>query len=53
MVNYDDNKYKSRIRITPKDLDWIKKNKEKKSAAAFLEEIIEEFRKPNLFKRKK
>lgn len=50
---FEGNDYSARIRIKPVDLDWLKGNKDKKSAAAFLAQIIEEYRKPNLFKRRK
>ncbi len=39
-MNYDENEYKARIRLTLEDLKWLKENKGKKSAAGFLKEII-------------
>ena len=44
MYDYTESEYKKRIRITNEDLEWIKKNKGKKSAAGFLEEIIKQYR---------
>lgn len=38
------NKYKKVIRITEKDLKWIKKEKGKWSCAKFLEEIINNYK---------
>jgi hypothetical protein len=32
------------IRLTEEDYDWIRKNKGKKSAAGFLEEIIKQYK---------
>ena len=37
-------RFKKTIRITPKDLDWINKNKRSKSAAGYLEELIKIFK---------
>lgn len=52
--DFKDNEYTAKARIKPAQWDWIKQNKGKrKSAAAFLEEIIEEYNKPNLFKKGK
>ena len=43
--------FTERIRISPIKLDWIKKNKgQVKTAAAFLDQILDDFIKPNLFK---
>ncbi len=36
--------YKKTVGITEKDLEWIKQNKGKKSAAGFLELIIKEYK---------
>lgn len=44
MYDYAESEYKKRIRITDEDLEWIKKNKGKKSAAGFLEEIIKQYK---------
>lgn len=52
MHNWETSKYEKVIKITKEDLDWIKENKGKKSAAGFLKQILEEFKKPNLFKKK-
>ena len=41
---YENNKYKDKIRVTTNDNRWLKKNfknKGYKSAAAYLEEIID------------
>jgi hypothetical protein len=46
-------KYTKGIRLTEIDFDFIMENKSKKSAAGFLEQIILEYRKPNLFKNAK
>ncbi len=53
MYDSETTRFTKAIKITPEDLEWIKKNKKKKSAAGFLEYVIAEFRKPNLFKKKK
>jgi len=37
-------RFKKTIGITEKDYDWIKQNKYKKSAAGFLEEILNSFK---------
>ena len=50
--DFKNNIYTARIRLTPEDLNWIKENKGKKTAAQFLREIIQDFKKPNLFKTK-
>lgn len=53
---FAENEYKARIRIKPETLQTLKETYRKlgyKSAAAFLEEIVREYFKPNLFKRKK
>jgi hypothetical protein len=42
-MTYKDNKYTARIRVTPDNLEWLKKFKGKKSAAAFLEDIIKAY----------
>lgn len=45
MHDYEENRYKQRIRITPEDLEWLKRNKGSgKSAAGFLEEIIKKYK---------
>jgi len=41
---YEDNRFKDKVRITKDNLEWIKKNKQDKSAAAFLDQIINEYR---------
>lgn len=41
---YEDNKYTERIRLTKEDLEWIKQHKGKKSAAGFLEALINSIR---------
>ena len=46
-MNYDENEYKARIRLTLEDLKWLKENKGKKSAAGFLKEIIKEYKNAN------
>lgn len=43
-------RFKKIIALSEEHYDWIKEHKGKKSAAGFLEMIIEEYRKPNLFK---
>jgi len=48
---YEDNRYDKRIRITNEDLEWIKKNKGKKSAAGFLEEVIKQYKNDEKSKR--
>lgn len=45
--------FTERIRISPAMLKWVKQNKGDKTAAAFLDEVIKEFIKPNLFNKKK
>lgn len=50
---FEGNEYSARIRIKPIDLEWLKTNKQNKSAAAFLSDVIAEYKKPNLFKRRK
>lgn len=42
MHRYEDSKFTKLIRLTDEDLEWIKKNKGKKSAAGFLEQIIKQ-----------
>lgn len=52
---YETNDYKEKIRIKKKKLDWLRENRNKtenQSIAAFLDEILEEKIKPNLFNRK-
>jgi hypothetical protein len=44
MHRYEDSKYQKIIRITEEDLEWIKVNKGKKSAAGFLQSMISEFK---------
>ena len=44
MQDYNESEYIAKIRISEDDLDWIKENKGKKSAAGFLKEIIKEFK---------
>lgn len=52
--NFEDNEYTARARIKPDKWEWIKANKgTRKSAAEFLDHIIDEYMKPNLFKQKK
>ncbi len=36
--------YKKTVGITEQDLEWVKQNKGKKSAAGFLELIIKEYK---------
>lgn len=43
-MNYEEIRYTKQIRITPEDLEWIKTKKGKKSAAAFLEDLINQVR---------
>ena len=51
---FEGNEYTAKIRIKPKRLIQIKEKKPKdKTAAAFLDEIIDEHFKPNLFKKNK
>ena len=52
-TRYEETRFKKKIRITDKDLDWIKKNKGKKSAAGFLEEFINYFREKKSYSGKK
>lgn len=55
-IMYELNDYKQKIRIKKKKLDWLKENRNKaenQSIAAFLDEILDEKIKPNLFNRKK
>lgn len=47
MYDYKTSEFKKTIGITEQDLDWIRENKKKKSAAGFLKEII------NLYKNDK
>jgi predicted CopG family antitoxin len=44
-------RFKKAIRITLEDYEWILQNKGKKSAAGFLQQILAEYKKPNLFKK--
>ena len=47
---YEDNKYQQRDRTTTEDHEWLKANYRKfrfRSAAAFLEEIIKQYKKEN------
>lgn len=53
MRDYNTTRFIKRIALTEEDYDWIRKNKGKKSAAGFLEAVLEEYRKPNLFKKRK
>lgn len=53
MRDYKTSVFKKTIGITEQDYLWIKEQKGKKSAAGFLKTILEEYRKPNLFKRRK
>jgi hypothetical protein len=41
---WNESRFNKRIRVTEDDLEWIKKNKGKKSAAGFLEEIIKQYK---------
>lgn len=46
--------YSKPVKVTIKDHKWLMeefKNRSFKSLAAFLEQIIEDYRKPNLFKK--
>jgi len=45
MHNWKTSKYTKTIGIKPEKLDWIKKNKGKKSAAGFLDIIINNYKK--------
>lgn len=49
--DFGENEYSARVRIKPKDLDWLKANKGKKSAAAFLEELLKYIQTSNQFKK--
>ena len=55
--NYTQLREKSRfqktIGITFEDYEWVEQNRGKKSRAAFLEEVIKDFKNPNLFKKGK
>ncbi len=54
-IMFETNEYKDKIRIKKKKLDWLKENRDKsigQSAAAFLDEILNERIKPNLFTKK-
>lgn len=53
MRDYKTSVFIKTIGITEDDYEWIQQIKGKKSAAGFLKQLIEEYRKPNLFKRKK
>lgn len=50
---FEENEYTARIRIKPFRLTWLKQYKGVKSAAAFLDEILDDYIKPNLFNKKK
>ncbi len=43
-----ENRYTKAISISPDNLKWIKENKGKKSAAGFLNFIIDEYKKNDL-----
>lgn len=51
--NWETTEFIRTIKITQEDYDFINAQKFKKSAAGFLKMIIAEYRKPNLFKKKK
>lgn len=40
MYNYKKSKFKEKIRITKKQLKWIKNNKDTRTSTQFLEKII-------------
>ena len=44
MRDWETTRFTKRIALTEEDLEWIKKNKGKKSAAGFLEEIIKHYK---------
>lgn len=53
---FETNLYKDKVRIKKQKLDWLKENRDKgknQSVAAFLDQILEDYIKPNLFKQKK
>jgi len=45
MYDYKKSVFKKRIRIKTKQLKWINKNKDTRSAAAYLDKIINYFKK--------
>lgn len=50
--NWENNKYDERVRITKKNKEWLEKNKKAhgaKTRAAFVDKIINEFKKSKLF----
>lgn len=47
MYDFKNSNYTEKIRITEEDLEWIKENKGKKSAAGFLEQIIKQAKNGN------
>lgn len=49
---WKDSRFIKAIKLTKIHHKWIMENKGKKSAAGYLESLIEEFKKPNLFKKK-
>lgn len=69
LVEVEPSPYSKVIRLTPENYKWLEKNKwkwstagllnkillhlQKKSEVGYLEQIIQEFKKPNLFNRKK
>lgn len=53
MHDYEQSIYTRQIRITKEDLEWIKENKGKKSAAGFLEQIINKAKQYDKCPRKK
>jgi hypothetical protein len=53
MKFFEKNDYTDKIRIKPEKLDWLRKNKGTKTQAAFLDEILENYIKPDLFKKSK
>jgi hypothetical protein len=44
MRDWETTRFTKRIALTEEDLEWIKTNKGKKSAAGFLEQIINEYK---------
>ena len=44
MQNYKTSEYTKTIGIKPEQLEWIKKNKHKKSASGFLNSIINNYK---------
>lgn len=53
MRDYKTTRFTKRIAITEEDYQWLLVNKGKKSAAGFLETVIADYKKPNLFKKGK